>query len=91
MLLFLIYNLLYLEDIHTSIFSKIIPNSIIPLIFNIKLIEHKQTYFSGFRHYKTGKAGYKNQSENLKIKLKLAQSSLDEISTKYKFYLIINI
>jgi hypothetical protein len=28
---------------------------------------------------------YKNQSENLKINLKLAQSSLDEKSTKDKF------
>ena len=48
--------------------------------FNIKLIEqgNKHTYFSGFRNYKTGKAGYKNQSENLKINLKLALSSLDE-------------
>jgi hypothetical protein len=52
-------------------------NSIIPLFFNIKLIEHKHTYFSGFRKYKTGFAGYKNQSENLKINLKLAQSYLD--------------
>ena len=113
LLFFLIYNILYLEDIHTSIFSKIIQNSIIPqlatpcsyifssyeekdgkvkgralrtwgrgLIFNIKLIEHKPTYFSpfGFRNYKTGNAGYKNQSENAphKINLKLAQSSLDE-------------
>ena len=67
-------------------------NSIIPWIFNIKLIEHKHTYFSGFRNYKTGKAGYtdKNQSENLKINLKLAQSSLDE-RPKINFYLIINI
>lgn len=84
-LLFLIYNILYLEYIHISIFSKITQNSIIPWIFNIKLIEHKHTYFSGFRNYKTGKAGYKNKSENLKINLKLAQSSLDEKSTKDKF------
>lgn len=79
LLLFLIYNILPsltgedLEDIlilRTPLFPE----------FNIKLIEqgNKHTYFSGFRNYKTGKAGYKNQSENLKINLKLALSSLDE-------------
>jgi NADH-ubiquinone oxidoreductase chain 5 len=35
LLFFLIYNILYLEDIHISMFSKITQNSIIPLIFNL--------------------------------------------------------
>jgi hypothetical protein len=51
---------------------------------------NKHTDFSGFRNYKTGNAGYKNQSEIFKINLKLAQSSLDE-RPKLKFYLLINI
>jgi hypothetical protein len=50
----------------------------------IKLIEHKHAFLAGFRIYNTGNAGYKNQSEILKINLNLAQSYLDEKSTQDK-------
>jgi hypothetical protein len=52
----------------------------------IKLIEHKHTYFSGFRIYITGNAGYKNQSEILKFNLNLALDYLDEKSTQDKIW-----